>query len=192
MAPVDGANEGARRGRNILLTGRPGIGKTTVMMRLIELARGRSPAGFYTEEIRQDRGRQGFRAVTLSGKTAMLAHVRVKGKPRVGRYGVHVAAFEILVMPELAKPADVVLIDEIGRMECCSSRFIEVVRLLLDGPASVVATVAIKGGGFIAEVKARSDVEIRQVTQANRDELAQELAACLPQSEPPASGDVDA
>ena len=73
----------------------------------------------------------------------------------------------------------IVLIDEIGKMECFSSRFVAAVRRLLDDRKPVVATIAIKGGGFIAEAKARPDVEIWQVTKANRVELPERLAAAL-------------
>jgi len=163
--------------RNVLLTGRPGIGKTTVIMRLAELVRDRDNlAGFYTEEIRDGGVRRGFGAATFSGKSTVLAHVAFKAGPRVGRYRVDVPAFEELVIPELARPADLVLIDEIGKMECFSSRFVEVVRGLLDSPTPLVATVAVKGGGFIAEVRARSDVDIQEVTASNREELPQRLA----------------
>ena len=48
---------------NILLTGHPGIGKTTVIMRLAERLVDRTLAGFYTEELRLGAQRQGFRAV---------------------------------------------------------------------------------------------------------------------------------
>ncbi len=164
------------RQSNILLTGRPGIGKTTVVVRLAELLRNRTLTGFHTQEIRGDRGRLGFHAVTFSGQTGTLAHVDFKRRPRVGRYGVDVRAFEELVLPELDRQSDLVLIDEIGKMECFSSRFVEAVRGLLDGPSAVLATVAIKGGGFIAEVKSRPDVEITEVTHANRDELPRTLA----------------
>jgi len=163
------------RHSNILLTGRPGIGKTTVVIRLAERLTDCVLAGFYTEEIRGDHGRCGFRAVTLSGQTATLAHIDLKRRPRVGRYGVDVAAFERLALPELERAGDMVLIDEIGKMECFSSRFIEAVRKLLDSETPVVATVAIKGGGFIEEVKSRPDVEIREVTHANREELPIQL-----------------
>ena len=179
MVPGDSTNDGSGRGRNILLTGRPGIGKTTVMMRLSELVKTRSLAGFYTDEIRQGSGRQGFRATTISGQATIMAHVNVKGGRRVGRYGVDVAAFEELVLPELGRSADLVLIDEIGKMECFSSRFVEVVRTLLDNPTVVVATVALRGGGFIAEVKERPDVSIWQVTASNRDDLPRRLASAV-------------
>ncbi len=164
---------------NVLFTGPPGIGKTTMMIRLAERLAGRSMAGFYTEEIRRDGRRQGFRIVTFSGRTGVLADRAIKSRARVGRYGVDVAGFEGLVIPELARPADLILIDEIGKMECFSSAFVDTVRGLLNGPVPVVATVAAKGGGFIAEVKARPDVQIRTVSQENRDELPDRLVLVL-------------
>ena len=161
---------------NLLLSGRPGIGKTTVITRLTEHLPNLQLAGFYTEEIREGGQRCGFRAVTLLKQTAVLAHVDYRSRTRVGRYGVDVAAFEKLALPELTRPADLMLIDEIGKMECFSSAFVSAVRDLLDNARPLVATVALAGGGFIAEIKARSDVEILQVTRDNRDRLPQHLA----------------
>lgn len=66
-------------------------------------------------------------------------------------------------------------IDEIGRMESLSPIFTKSVRRLLDSGKIVVATIALKGGGFIAEVKGRLDCEIREVTTANRESLVEEL-----------------
>ena len=162
-----------------LLTGAPGIGKTTVLIRLAERLGNLRIAGFYTEEVREGGRRQGFRAVTFAGKTAMLAHVRTKSRHQVGRYGVDVSAFEKLALPELQRPADLVLIDEIGKMECFSASFIKAVERLLDSDAPVVATVALKGGGLIAEVKRRSDTEIIRVARDNRDRLPAQLAEIL-------------
>ena len=162
--------------KNILLTGRPGVGKTTLMKRLVGFLGRESLAGFYTAEIRVHGQRQGFQAVTFSGQETVLAHVNIKSRQRVGRYGVDVAAFEKLVLPEMARRADLMLIDEIGKMECFSTGFISAVRRLLDGPTSVLATIATAGGGFIAEAKVRPDVEILHVTRENRDELPNRVA----------------
>ncbi len=159
-----------------LLTGRPGVGKTNVIMRLAQCLNDQVVAGFYTEEIRCDAHRQGFRAMTFSGQDATLAHVGLRSRSRVGRYGVDAASFERLVTPELARPCDLMLIDEIGKMECFSTAFLAAVKRLLDGATPVIATVASKGAGFIADVKARNDVELIEVTLANRDELPRRLA----------------
>jgi nucleoside-triphosphatase len=171
-----GRSSGAR---HILVTGPPGIGKTTVMMRLAELLQDRRLAGFYTDEIREGGQREGFRVTTVSGQTAILAHVDIRTGRSVGRYGVDVAAFEALVLPELARPADLVVVDEIGKMECLSPRFVSAVRALLNGDTGVVATVAIKGGGFVAEVRRRTDIQIWPVSSDNRDSLPEDLATAL-------------
>ncbi len=175
-AMSNGADKAKTAVTNILLTGRPGIGKTTVITRLADLLTNKTTAGFYTEEIREGGQRQGFGATTFSGGSGVLSHVGLQSRHRVGRYGVDVAAFEQLVLPELGRRCDVMLIDEIGKMECFSTRFVEAVRGLLDGPTPIVATVGAFGGGFIAEVKARSDAEVWQVTRENRDGLPQRLA----------------
>jgi nucleoside-triphosphatase len=100
----------------------------------------------------------------------------------VGRYGVELPPFERLLAEEFRQPeidADLVVIDEIGKMECYSSIFVETVRDLLDGPTPLLATVAQKGTGFIREVKDRTEVELLTVTAANRDRLPEQLVERL-------------
>ena len=164
---------------HILLTGPPGCGKTTAVIRTIERLEGVRVAGFYTREVRKSGSRTGFDAVGLSsGKTVRLASVRSTSKIRVGRYGVELPEFETFLAEELPPPAvdaDLVVIDEIGKMECYSSMFVEMVRGLLDGPTPLLATVARRGAGFIREVKARKNVETLSVTAANRDRLPEQI-----------------
>jgi nucleoside-triphosphatase len=164
---------------HILLTGLPGCGKTTVVMRTLELLGDIRVAGFYTREVRKRGNRTGFDAVGLSsGRTVRLASVRSDSRVRVGRYGVELPEFETLLAEELSEgkvDAELVVIDEIGKMECSSSMFVAVVRGLLDGPASLLATVAQRGTGFIREIKDRDNVEILPVTTANRDRLPGQL-----------------
>jgi nucleoside-triphosphatase len=103
--------------------------------------------------------------------------VDIHSRYRVGRYRVDVQALDRIVERALsADRRDVVyLIDEIGKMECFSRAFIDAVSNLLDFQCAIVATIARKGGGFIERVKGRSDVEIWEVTQANRDDLPQRI-----------------
>ena len=107
----------------------------------------------------------------------MLAHEDIGGPHRVGRYGVDLAGFEgFLAMLPLADPAPrPVIIDEIGKMECLSKRFRELVSSLLDRPAPVIATVALRAGGFIDEVKHRPDAFVYELTERSRDALLREI-----------------
>ena len=171
------------RKRHLLITGFPGTGKTTLLVRLVRRVAKLHPTGFYTEEIREGGMRQGFRLVGIDGKEGILAHVGLHARNRVGRYGVDIRGFESFLadLDLNGTSARLVFIDEIGKMECLSSRFVEQMRELLASGKTVVATVALKGGGFIAEVKGRPDCEVKEVTVANREKLVEELAAWVVQ-----------
>jgi nucleoside-triphosphatase len=125
---------------NVLLTGLPGCGKTTVIRRLVERFDGLRLAGFYTQELRAQGQRVGFEAISLSGRRVLLAHVRSRSRHRVGRYGVEPEQLGPLVQEELAGTGavDVFIIDEVGKMELLCPAFVEVVPRLLDGAVSVV------------------------------------------------------
>ena len=137
-------------------------------------------AGFCTQELLGADGRRvGFEAIGLNERSTTLAHVSSKSKVRVGRYGVDLAGFEQLIDEEFAGDLDVDLfvLDEIGKMECFSKLFEDAVRQILDGDIAVLATIALKGNGFIEQVKQRDDVELITVTPNNRDELSVDLVA---------------
>jgi nucleoside-triphosphatase len=159
-----------------LITAVPGAGKTTVIRRLAELAP-RGTVGFYTEEIRLRGERRGFRLVGLEGTEAIIAHVDFAKTHRVGKYGVDVAAIDAAVDATLERRRGrrLYLIDEIGKMECLSARFVAAVNRLLDGSLPVIATVAKRGEGFISEVKQRADCELWTLTRENRDAMPAEI-----------------
>lgn len=165
----------------LLVTGPPGVGKTTLILRVIELLPGMRLTGFYTEEVRGRTGRTGFRIVTLDGRTAQLATAGGVGGPRVGRYTVHVASLEAVCEDALEpRPGiDLVLIDEIGKMECLAPAFVRAARRALSGPVPVLGTVALAGGGFIAEAKRLPGVEVITISRENRERLPADVAARL-------------
>jgi nucleoside-triphosphatase len=138
-------------------------------------------AGFTTTELRgPDKQRLGFRIVTVLGKQAELARVDLRSRVRVGRYGVNVDAFEQLVLPELARrDVDLIVIDEIGKMECASDCFRSAVAKALDAPVNVLATLGISNLPFLQAVRERADVELLTLTERNRDSLVAELCTRL-------------
>jgi len=166
---------------HLLLTGTPGVGKTTVLKKLAERIGAGALGGFYTEEIRERGERRGFRLVSFGGAGRVIAHVDFPKARQVGKYGVDVAALDETVEAALAPRPEVelYLVDEIGKMECLSERFVAAMRRLLDSGKPLVATIAQKGEGFIAEVKRRNDCELWTVTRANRDALPAQLFARL-------------
>ncbi|HSB43868.1 MAG TPA: nucleoside-triphosphatase [Nitrospira sp.] len=175
------------RAPHILITGTPGVGKTTLTRELARQLADHHPAGFYTEEIRDAQGtREGFRLVTLCGHQLVLSHIHHPGPYRVSRYGVDVHGFEQLLSDlDLSHTQSrLVIIDEIGKMECFSRRFTDDITALLNQPKFLVATIALKGEGFIRHVKDRPDCRLITVTRENRDRLLSELAAELKNSLP--------
>ncbi len=167
------------RRRVLLLTGVPGVGKTTLVRRVADRLEGLRLAGFTTEEIREEGRRLGVRIVDFEGRDRTLAHVDFPGPARVGRYGVDLAAMEAIAAASLVPDSavDLYVVDEIGKMECLSAGFVTAMRALLDSDRRVLATIARKGGGFIAEVKRRSDAELWEVTAGNRDALPEGVLA---------------
>jgi nucleoside-triphosphatase len=185
--PIDQAGAPASTGaaRHILLlTGRPGVGKTTVIRSVAAQLTGWRLAGFYTEEIRDASGRRtGFRALTLEGRKRAIADARAAGPHRVGKYAVDVGALDELAQEELQleQGIDLYLIDEIGKMECLSAGFVRAVARLLDSPRPILATVGARGTGLIAEVKRRSDADLWEVTPDNRQDLPRRIVVWLGQ-----------
>jgi nucleoside-triphosphatase len=167
----------------VLLEGRPGVGKTTVASRLVELLRasGVPVAGFLTREIRERGRRVGFSLETLDGQRGVLAHADRPGRPRVGRYGVDLAGFERLALPALESAAEVgvAVVDELGKMELYSEAFRDGFTALLKRRVPLVATVLASRHPYTDDLKRRPDVETIRVTPSTRDELPGRLAARL-------------
>ncbi|MGC9323769.1 MAG: nucleoside-triphosphatase [Desulfomonilia bacterium] len=163
--------------RNILITGAPGIGKTTLFKRLMHGCAAWSPMGFYSGEIREKGIRTGFSLVGFDGRKGILAGMNIHSEYRVGRYRVNVKGFEKFLegFDFFHHDCRLVMIDEIGRMECYSAMFRRIITELLDSDTRVVSTIALKGGGLIASIKERPDVEVIEVTLRTRDSVIPDI-----------------
>jgi len=158
-----------------LLTGKPGAGKTSLIKQAIAELEGRA-GGFYTEEIRSQGTRLGFKLVTLDGHEAILAHTDFNKRFRVGKYGVDVESLERVGVSALRKAAeqcDLVVIDEIGKMELFSPDFREAVLALVGGSKRVLGTIMLQANPWADAIKRQPRVNLVTVT---RDSYQQVLA----------------
>jgi len=163
----------------VLVTGRPGVGKTTLVLRVVALV-GRPVRGFVTEEWREAGRRMGFLLRTFSGQQTMLARRGWRGQARVSAYGVDLRALEDVGVAELRRALSeevLVVIDEIGKMELLSTPFRETVEELFHSPRDILATVTRSSVPFARELLARADVRVVEVRPQVRDLLPEQLAA---------------
>jgi nucleoside-triphosphatase len=167
----------------LLVTGPPGCGKTTLIRGAVaEL--GVPAAGFYTEEIRAAGRREGFALVTLDGRRATLASVRIRGPHRVSKYGVDVQALESVGLPaleEAAAGAKLLVVDEIGKMELLSPRFREAVLRALDDGGPVLASIMLSRHPFADALKARDYIHLIRLTPDTRERVLGEVVVALRQ-----------
>lgn len=163
--------------KNLLITGLPGVGKTTLIKKLQEALKRLHPVGFYTEEIREGGERKGFELISLEGKRGLLSHKGIGTPYRVGQYKVDIKGFEdFLDSISFFNPLTrLIIIDEIGKMECFSDQFKKLLEEILDSEKWVIVTIALKGSGLIERVKKRQDIRLFEITQKNRDSLFSEI-----------------
>lgn len=168
--------------KHVLIVGRPGVGKTTLIKHLVQALRHRAIEGFITEEARENEQRVGFWLSPLDGRQMLLAHRQLKTGVRVGIYHVNPSVLEQVAVPVIYRAmahARLLFLDELGRMELCSKAFEEAVLQAFDRGPSVVATASVAPILFLNSLKRRRDVELIPLTPANRDLVEEELLVRL-------------
>lgn len=164
-----------------MITGKLGVGKTTLVQKVIERMQPVNVAGFCTAEIRCRGSRLGFELQGLNRERRTLAHVEIDSRNRVGRYGVDKNGFEeFLEALDLLNPdVELIVIDEIGKMELFSNTFRSLVRNALSSEKQVLASIAQKENEFIRKIKLRLDIHLLEVTHDNRDHLLEAIVEGL-------------
>lgn len=164
--------------RILLLTGVPGVGKSSVLLKIVEAfkARGYRVGGMLSREVRSCGTRVGFEILDLSsGERGWLAHVNQPSGPRVGKYRVNLEDLDSVGVAAILRAVDgldVVAIDEVGPMELFSERFREAVKRAAESGKLVVGIIHWKAGDkLINEIRAREDAEVHVVTFENRGNL---------------------
>ena len=157
--------------KNLLITGPPGVGKTTLIRKVTEQLVSIHPIGFFTTEIRQQGSRLGFELVSFDGQKGILSHINERSCYKVGKYGVNLKGFEdfLLNLPIFDPNNRIIIIDEIGKMECYSTIFKTIIDRILNSSTPLLATIARKGDGYIEKIKRRGDVKIYFISKENRD-----------------------
>ena len=163
--------------KNILITGLPGVGKTTLIKKLSEALKNFHPVGFYTEEIREEGERKGFGLISFDGRRGLLSHRDIRGPYKVSKYKVDIKGFEDFLnsISFFSPSTRLIMIDEIGKMECLSDPFKKLLKEILDSEKLVIATIALKGSELIEEIKRRKDIKLFEIKQSNRDSLLSEI-----------------
>jgi nucleoside-triphosphatase len=152
-----------------LLTGRPGTGKTSLIKQsLAEVSV--TAGGFYTEEIRNQGIREGFKLITLDGHSTTLAHVKIQSRYRVGKYGVDIDALDkvgVSSLQQASQQCELIVVDEIGKMELFSASFREAILKIIDSGQRLLGTIMLSPNPRADAIKRQPQVKLVLVTGTN-------------------------
>jgi nucleoside-triphosphatase len=164
-------------GSVFLVTGNSGTGKTTVIRKTLSQIQIRS-GGFYTEEIRLSGIREGFKIITLNGVEAILAHIDLHDRPHIGKYGVNLENLENVAVKsilEASEEAELVVIDEIGKMEMLSPNFRKAVLRAINSGKRILSSIMLKPHPFADRIKNLPGAQLIEINLNNREHVLQHL-----------------
>jgi nucleoside-triphosphatase len=156
-----------------LLTGKPRVGKSTAITRIINRIGPENFGGFYTEEVRNSTNRIGFNCVTLCGESQRIASVESKSSLRVGRYGVEIDTFESIALKAVRQSLNtkkIIVIDEIGFMQMLSIPFQELIHEIVSSSQHIIlGTICLDRHPQIDKIKELPGIKLYMMHEENRD-----------------------
>ena len=176
------------------ITGMPSVGKTQTLIKIIEFLEksGYTVEGMITEPIIEKKKRVGFYVRDWQTREKeVFAHIDIDSKDRVGKYGVNINALEKIGVPAIEKAIidediNIIIIDEIGKMEMLSERFCEMVIEAMDSDKPIMVTLHKKSRSpLLQDVRRRDDIRILEVTPVNRNLLPYKIEKIMESKLPP-------
>ncbi len=160
------------------LTGLPGSGKTSTLLKLVEMLEeeGKIVGGMITEPIIESGHRVGLVIINkMSSEKATLAHLGIESKYMYGKYGVDLTVLEnvgVKALVDAEEKADIIIVDEVGKLEVESEKFVDEVKNVLDADKAAILTLHKKSRNpLLQDIRKRDDIRILEVTPINRNLL---------------------
>ncbi len=167
--------------KNLIISGSPGVGKTT-LIKECTLPYREAVGGFFTEEIREGSERKGFLLKTFNGASGVLAQKGLKSSAKLNKYGVDLKVLEETGVASVRRAMDdrkIVVVDEIGSMEMMSPAFCEIIAEALAGTKPLLATIRLKAEPFSSQIKKMSNTKLMVLKKENFLEVKNEVRAWL-------------
>lgn len=162
-------------GIKIGITGLPGSGRTELLLTLVDMleAENLKIGGVVTEPIREGDTVTGFKMIDyMTKEESVIAGTRITSRARIDEFGIDLDALGILAVNAIKRAvyhSDLVIIDEIGRIQLKSEYFNKAVLNALKASKPIIMTIYRKSrSSLLQDIRRRDDIRMLEVTPVNK------------------------